>query len=144
LPYAARQAGRGPAGHLLEANQTLAKKLGPPPYRGAETLDNVRWAPAFGFVVRALTELCREPQPNGTLEYQDRDNSARHLVAIAGKLYRLLFSCSVSPSWYIVDLRLENAEFSEVCSRAYHRSVVKELDNLIVSLHKAEHDSTAD
>ena len=42
LPGAMRQAGRGPAEFLLEANQTLAIELGPPPARGAETLDNVR------------------------------------------------------------------------------------------------------
>jgi len=42
LPWAARQADRGPAVHLLEANQTLVHKLGPPLAHGAETLDNVR------------------------------------------------------------------------------------------------------
>jgi len=42
LPQATRQADRGPAANLLEANQTLVHELGPPPTRGAETLDNVR------------------------------------------------------------------------------------------------------
>ena len=42
LPETMRQADRGPAATLLEANQTLVTKLGPPPARGAETLDNVR------------------------------------------------------------------------------------------------------
>jgi len=42
LPGALRQADRGSADALLEANQTLVSELGPPPIRGAETLDNVR------------------------------------------------------------------------------------------------------
>ena len=42
MSLATRQAGRGSVVTLLEANQTLAYKLEPPPTRGAETLDNVR------------------------------------------------------------------------------------------------------
>jgi len=41
LPWAVRQTERGSADLLLEAIQTLDPKPGPPPFRGAETLDKV-------------------------------------------------------------------------------------------------------
>jgi len=45
--------------------------------------------------------------PDGTLEYQDRDNSARRLVA--GKLCLALFTCSVSLVRLILGLLFRKA-----------------------------------